>query len=55
MLDGSLWTVSPGDITTAAMWMPMDWITSKRADGSLYGYELQNENGRESIRARRDE
>ena len=53
-LDGSLFTISPGDIVSICTWIPMDTIRIVIVDpDSFYPYELTNTGSDVAVRATR--
>jgi len=52
LIDGSKWFVNPGDLPTAATWLPtINLSIEDLNDGSTFSYRLTNLNDNNSIRA----
>ena len=53
-LDGTMFSVAPGDIVTICTWLPMNAIQIAHVDpNSAYPYELTNSSDGVAVRARR--
>lgn len=54
LLDGSRWSVDPGDISTAIVWSPTAPVELEKVEGATYTHLLTNQSNGSSVRINRE-